>query len=279
MSTPNARAIYSDAAAWKVVPVDVSLWTSVRAFGRMRSASRSRRVRSRRAPHSTGNSVQSASIRFMISRMSTPNWPAPTTSTRSRGSMTESAPASSAVRPEPGIMITSFFVWKTSRRPSVVGSSTSSSKLRSYWIDGGAFIAWMTGKGSSVGPGIMRTGRVWHWAQLIVRDTSVSFVAGFAGPGPDVGGLRKVRAGSVCSVRSTSDPILSRRATSAVGETLGAAVDEVEVPRVDEEPGGLAEDEHGVEPVDRVHQQRHAAAHREEPEGAGHDARLRPLRR
>ena len=92
--------------------------------------------------------------------------------------MTESAPVSSAVRPEPGIMITSFFVWKTSRRASVVGSSTPSSKLRSYWIDGGWLIAWMTGKGSSVGPGIMRTGRVWHWAQLIVRDTLVSFVGG-----------------------------------------------------------------------------------------------------
>src|SRR3989475_3173812 len=110
------------------------------------------------------------------------------------GSMTESAPVSSAVRPEPGIMITSFFVWKTSRRASVVGSSTPSSKLRSYWIDGGWLIAWMTGKGSSVGPGIMRTGRVWHWAQLIVRDTLVSFVGGTAEPVPVVGGLTKMRA-------------------------------------------------------------------------------------
>src|SRR5437016_5593998 len=108
--------------------------------------------------------------------------------------MTESAPVSSAVRPEPGIMITSFFVWKTSRRASVVGSSTPSSKLRSYWIDGGWLIAWMTGKGSSVGPGIMRTGRVWHWAQLIVRDTLVSFVGGTAEPVPVVGGLTKMRA-------------------------------------------------------------------------------------
>src|SRR3989442_12237441 len=30
-------------------------------------------------------------------------------------------------------------------------------------------MAWITGNGSSVGPGIMRTGRVWHWAQLIVN--------------------------------------------------------------------------------------------------------------
>src|SRR5439155_26876518 len=73
--------------------------------------------------------------------------------------------------------------------------------------------------------------------------------------------------------------ILYGWATSAVGEAFGAAVDEIEVPRVDEEPGGLAEDKHGVEPVDRVRQQRHAAAHREEPERPGHDALLRALRR
>src|SRR3989442_13626130 len=98
--------------------------------------------------------------------------------------MTESDPVSSAVRPEPGIMITSFFVWKTSRRASVVGSSTPSSKLRSYWIDGGWLIAWLTGKGSSVGPGIMRTGRLGPWAQLIVRDTPASLLGGTAEPEP-----------------------------------------------------------------------------------------------
>src|SRR2546430_15304532 len=59
----------------------------------------------------------------------------------------------------------------------------------------------------------------------------------------------------------------------------GPAVDEVEVARVDADPGGLADDEHRVEPVDRVRQQRHAAAHREEPEVARHDALLRALRR
>src|SRR5437762_4901555 len=67
--------------------------------------------------------------------------------------------------------------------------------------------------------------------------------------------------------------------TSAVGDALGVAIDEVEVPGVDEEARGLAEDEHRVEPVDRVRQQRHATAHREQPEGAGHDALLRALRR
>src|SRR5436309_12407421 len=62
-------------------------------------------------------------------------------------------------------------------------------------------------------------------------------------------------------------------------DTVGPAVDEVEVARVDAEPGGLADDEHRVEPVDRVRQQRHAAAHREEPEVARYDALLRALRR
>src|SRR2546422_6298792 len=59
--------------------------------------------------------------------------------------MTETAPASSAVRPEPGIRMTSPLVWNTSRSASVVGSSTPSSKERSYWIVGGWFSAWMTG--------------------------------------------------------------------------------------------------------------------------------------
>src|SRR6059036_707112 len=148
--------------------------------------------------------------------------------------MTESAPVSSAVRPEPGIMITSFFVWKTSRRASVVGSSTPSSKLRSYWIDGGWFIAWMTRNGSSVGPGIMRTGRVWHWAQLIV--TGSSFVAGIL-------------------------------ACGSGGDALGVAQDEVEITRVDEETRPLTQNEHGVAPPQRVEEQRHAAADREIPEG------------
>src|SRR2546428_248069 len=62
-------------------------------------------------------------------------------------------------------------------------------------------------------------------------------------------------------------------------DTVGPAVDEVEIARVDAEPGGLADDEHRVDPVDRVRQQRHAAAHREEPEVARYDALLRALRR
>jgi hypothetical protein len=56
--------------------------------------------------------------------------------------------------------MTSPFVWNTSRSESVIGSSTVSSKPLSYWMAGGWFIAWMTGNGSSVGPGIMSSGRV-----------------------------------------------------------------------------------------------------------------------
>jgi len=108
----------------------------------------------------------------MISRMSVPNTPAPTTSTRSPGSITESAAASSAVRPEPGMRITSPLVWNTSRSARVVGSSTVSSNPRSYWIEGGWFRAWMTGHGSSVGPGIISTGRVCTCVQFSVATAS-----------------------------------------------------------------------------------------------------------
>src|SRR6266542_1354972 len=52
-------------------------------------------------------------------------------------------------------------------------------------------MAWITGNGNSVGPGIMSTGRVWHWAQLIV--TSDSFVAGALRPAQAAGGLRQAR--------------------------------------------------------------------------------------
>src|SRR5437867_12886457 len=55
-------------------------------------------------------------------------------------------------------------------------------------------MAWITGNGNSVGPGIMSTGRMWHWAQLIV--TSGSFVAGALRSGHTEGGLRQARAGS-----------------------------------------------------------------------------------
>src|SRR5262245_7878076 len=75
----------------------------------------------------------------------------------------------------------------------------------------------------------MSTGRVWHWAQLIV------FTAG----------------------------ILARAFRATGG---GVTTDEVEVARVHEESRGLAEHEHRIPPVDRVGQERHAAAQREIPE-------------
>src|SRR5215467_11614391 len=56
-------------------------------------------------------------------------------------------------------------------------------------------MAWITGNGSSVGPGIMRTGRVWHWAQLIVT-SEAPFVAGTVRPTHTEGGLRWTRPGS-----------------------------------------------------------------------------------
>src|SRR5262249_62043244 len=56
-------------------------------------------------------------------------------------------------------------------------------------------MAWITGNGSSVGPGIMRTGRVWHWAQLIVT-SEAPFVAGTVRPAHTEGGLRWTRPGS-----------------------------------------------------------------------------------
>src|SRR5436853_492205 len=79
------------------------------------------------------------------------------------------------------------------------------------------------------------------------------------------------------SWRARASPMLHQilplilRAGSGVSDALRVAVDEVEVTRVDEEARTLAQDEHRVEPVDRVRQQREAATHRKEPEGAGND--------
>ena len=46
-----------------------------------------------------------------------------------------------------------------------------SSNERSYWIEGGWFMAWMTGHGSSVGPGIIKMGRVCTCVQFGVALT------------------------------------------------------------------------------------------------------------
>ena len=56
---------------------------------------------------------------------------------------------------------------------SVVGSRTVSSKPRSYWMLGGWFMAWITGHGSSVGPGIISTGRVCTWVEFSIGATLV----------------------------------------------------------------------------------------------------------
>src|SRR5262245_2619638 len=56
-------------------------------------------------------------------------------------------------------------------------------------------MAWITGNGSSVGPGIMRTGRVWHWAQLMLT-SNAPVVAGTVRSAHTEGGLRSKRPGS-----------------------------------------------------------------------------------
>src|SRR3990172_1885921 len=116
-SAPCRRAMAPTASAGYVEPVEVSLWTSVRIFGLTRSTSFSRRPRFRGCPHSTENSVTWAPTRLMISRISPPNCPATMTRTRSPGSTSEIADVSRAVRPEPGMMMTSPSAgWETWRR-------------------------------------------------------------------------------------------------------------------------------------------------------------------
>src|SRR5262245_35814227 len=63
------------------------------------------------------------------------------------------------------------------------------------------------------------------------------------------------------------------------GDALGVAQDEVEVARVDEEAGALAQDEHGITAPQRVEQEGQAAADREIPEGARHHALAQALGR
>ena len=54
-------------------------------------------------------------------------------------------------------------------------------------------------------------------------------------------------------------------------------MDEPEIACVHEESRTLADDEDGIPPVDRVGEQREAAARGEIPERAGHDTALSPL--
>src|SRR5499433_1761113 len=110
---------------------------------------------------------------------------------------------------------------------------------------GGWFRVWMTGKGSSVGPGIIRISRVWGMAHLIG-----SALAGLMG----------------------SMSFRRRRLRPGLGEQALLAPDEIEVAKVDEETGALPQDEHGVAAVNRVDEQDGAATDGEEPEGDGNDA-------
>src|SRR5438067_5048894 len=279
-SAPTERASVPTSAAGYVVPVEVSLCTRVMAFGRTRSASRARRSMSRRAPHSTGNSVASAPTRLMISRMSRPKAPAPTTSTRSPGSITESAPASSAVRPEPGMMRTSCLVWKTSRSASVVGSSTVSSKPRSYWMAAGWLSACTTGHGSSVGPGIISIGRVCTWVQLIAWLTLVSSRRGsdawIVSPrGARLGGGQRGAAGGA--------EVRLGRARVAAARTVHVRVDvaamDDEVADVGDPGEEVREDEDRVALVQGVDQQEQRAGQAQPPEGGGDHHALAPLGR
>src|SRR3972149_1616064 len=105
---------------------------------------------------------------------------------------------------------------------------------------GGWFMAWMTGHGSSVGPGIIRIGRVCgipHWM--------LESMDGL--PGSDAGR----------------------------GQTLFVA-DEEEGAEVDEEPGAPAAGEEGggAARVRGVEEERQPPADREEPEGDRDDALL-----
>jgi hypothetical protein len=81
-------------------------------------------------PASTVNSVTVAPMRSITSRMRRPKRPATMTRTLSPGSTSESALDSSAVLPEPGMVMTSpAVVWNTFLRARFTGSSTARSKL------------------------------------------------------------------------------------------------------------------------------------------------------
>src|SRR5262249_86231 len=107
-------------------------------------------------------------------------------------------------------------------------------------------MAWMTGNGSSVGPGIMSMGRVCTWVQLIVDDT--------------VGSPWRPAPGHSTSSRFHDRPRRRR------------AVDEPQIARVDDQASALAEDEDRVAAVDRVGEHGDAASDGEIPERARHDA-------
>src|SRR5262245_53811486 len=110
---------------------------------------------------------------------------------------------------------------------------------------GGGLRVWMTGEGSSVGPGIIRIARVWGMAHLLG-----TALAGLMGP----------------------MPFRRRRRRPGLGELALLATDEIEVAKVAQEARALPQDEHRVGALNRVDEQHEATADGEEPEGDGNDA-------
>src|SRR6185503_18945747 len=104
----------------------------------------------------------------------------------------------------------------------------------------GWFIAWITGKGNSVGPGIIKMGRDCARPQCSVP--SMAWTPDYAAAAPSGAG-------------------------AGFGEDAFPLADEVEVAEVDEEARALADHEHGVHPVGGVDEEGEPAADREEPEG------------
>src|SRR5215831_231669 len=109
---------------------------------------------------------------------------------------------------------------------------------------GGWLMACMTGNGSSVGPGIMS----------VARDCGI--------PQRMLGSMERLLC---CS-------------GMRLGQSLVLAPDQIEVATVHEQSSPLADDEHGVQPIDRVGQEGEASRDREEPEGDGNHALTLPLR-
>src|ERR1700758_4960601 len=102
---------------------------------------------------------------------------------------------------------------------------------------GGWFMAWMTGKGSSVGPGIIRISREAWGADHLMASVLVELMKGLLGA-------------------------LGAR----LGEAALLAPDKVEIAQINDEPGALTQDEHRVLAINGVDEQGRPAADREEPE-------------
>src|SRR6266508_2260973 len=249
----------------------------------------------------------------MISRMRPPNCPATMTTTRSSGSITETAEDSSAVRPEPGMtMISPFTVRKTRRSARVRGSRICTSKCWSYWIIGGWLMACRTGHGNSVGPGIMIVARVCGTPERmvgsiaqapLVRRRGASAPDGRGGQppvGPADSAVGAPPRPTVGEVSPRLDQLIRRRGASApdgrggqppvgrvdldwsgagFGQPPLLAPDQVEIAAVDEEPRRLAEDEDWIQAIDGIDQEREPTADGEEPERDRDDALLPPLGR